>query len=130
MPSETAETPRPRVIVDFIFDEGVLFVAVDNIGERPALEVSVRFQPAFCGAGGVSVPALPLFRNIEFLAPRKSIRTILDSSAEYFGRGEPTRIEARIAYSDAGGNRYADTIRHDLEIYRDIAYLVRSPPSG
>src|SRR5262245_51567461 len=115
----TRRAIRPEVIVDFVFDEGVLFVAVANIGERPARKVSVAFDPAFTGAGGACVSSLPLFRHIEFLAPRKTITTLLDSSAEYFRRGEPTQIAARISYADSGKTRYRETIRHDLGIYRD-----------
>jgi hypothetical protein len=82
--------PRPDVIVDFVFEDGMLFVAVQNIGSQPAQQVHVTFEPPFRGLGGAaSVPELPLFRNIEFLAPSRSIRTLLDSSAAYFARQEP-----------------------------------------
>ena len=36
-----ADSPRPEVIVDFVFDDGLLFVSVENIGEKPAREVTV-----------------------------------------------------------------------------------------
>ena len=76
--------PRPDVIVDFVFEDGMLFVAVQNIGSQPALQVHVAFDPPFKGLGGTtSIPELPLFRNIEFLAPSRSIGTLLDSSAAY-----------------------------------------------
>lgn len=54
---------RPEVIVDFIFEEGLFFIAVENIGDRSALKVSVRFEPGFSGAGGrLAVTELPLFK--------------------------------------------------------------------
>ena len=31
--------PRPDVIVDFLFEDGNLFVSVQNIGSHPALRV-------------------------------------------------------------------------------------------
>src|SRR6266478_5140517 len=78
--------PRPDVIVDFIFEDGLLFVAVANIGSQPAQRVHVAFDPPFKGLGGTaSIPELPLFRNIEFLAPSRSIRTLLDSSGKAQG---------------------------------------------
>src|SRR5712692_7246111 len=71
--------PRPDVIVDFLFEDGMLFVVVQNIGSQPAQRVHVAFDPPFKGLGGTaSIPELPLFRNIEFLAPSRSIRTLLD----------------------------------------------------
>jgi hypothetical protein len=97
-------TPAPKtragkleVFVDFVFEEGVLFVSLSNVGERPARKVSVAFDQTFCGADGMDVASLPLFKNVEFLAPHKTITTLLDSSAAYFARGEPTRITASVS---------------------------------
>ena len=120
-------TKRPDVIVDFIFDNGLLFISIENIGDRPALDVTTQFDPKFAGLNGNrEISAMPLFRNIEFLAPHKSIRTLLDSSSAYFSRNEPARISARISYHDSSRKRYTVTIHHNLEIYRDISYVVNS----
>ena len=116
--------PRPDVIVDFIFEEGMLFLAVHNIGAHPALQVRVTFDPPFKGLGGaIRIGELPLFRNIEFLAPSRSIRTLLDSSAAYFSRQEPERISATVSYSDRSGQKFTATMFHDLSIYRDLAFI-------
>ena len=128
-------TPRPDVIVDFLFEDGMLFVAVQNIGSQPALRVHVVFDPAFKGLGGTaSIPELPLFRNIEFLAPARSIRTLLDSSAAYFARKEPEQITVTTSYSDRKGHKFSCKIRHDLSIYRDLAFISKlertSPAHG
>jgi hypothetical protein len=116
--------PRPDVIVDFVFEGGMLFVAVTNIGSQPAQRVHVAFDIPFKGLGGtVSIPELPLFRDIEFLAPSRSIRTLLDSSAAYFARREPERITATITYYDRSGQEFSCTINHNLAIYRDITFV-------
>ena len=123
----TAKTSRPDVIVDFIFDNGLFFISVENIGDRPALNVKTVFGHRLMGLHGTKeISALPLFHNIEFLAPRKSIKTLLDSSTSYFSRGEPTRLSVKITYTDAARKRYTATIHHDLGIYRDIAYVSSS----
>ena len=70
-----------------------------------------------------SIPDLPLFRNIEFLAPSRSICTLLDSSAAYFARQEPEQITATASYSDRSGQKFSSTMLHDLAIYRDIAFV-------
>ena len=114
--------PAPQVIVDFVFDQGLFFIAVRNISTVPAYKVSVKFNRRIVGLGGArEVTALPLFRNIEFLAPQKEIRTFLDSSDSYFLRKQPTKLKVQIDYLDAGGGRQSVTIVHDLEIYRDLA---------
>lgn len=121
----------PEVIVDFVFNEGLLFISIKNIRNEPALKVSVRFDQRIRGLGGnKEISALPLFRNIEFLAPNKEITTFLDSSSSYFGRGEPTKISALISYQDTSGNKYTVTINHDLEIYREIGYIKRLAPEA
>jgi hypothetical protein len=121
--------PRPEVLVDFVFSDGLLHISVENIGDRPALKVAVKFDKKFRGIEGTQeISQLALFRNIEFLAPHRAISTYLDRSAAYFGRGEPTRLATRITYTDAAQVKYETTIQHDLEIYRDIGYV--TPPEG
>jgi hypothetical protein len=116
--------PRPDVIVAFIFEDGMLLIAVQNIGSQPALQVHVAFDPPFKGLGGTaSIPELPLFRNIAFLAPSRSIRTLLDSSAAYFARREPEQINVTASCSDRTEQKFSCTIVHDLAIYRDLAFI-------
>ena len=101
----TGDRWRPDVIVDFVFDEGKFFIAVENIGDRPAVDVSVRFDRRFTGVGGErDLSTLPLFKGIPFLAPRRRIVTFLDTSASVlraapadgsFGRSDLCRHRGR-----------------------------------
>ena len=128
--SSADDTRRPNVIVDFVFDAGMLFISVKNIGERPALAVSVTFDQRLVGVGGTKeISTLPLFKNIEFLPPQREIRAFLDASASYFARQEPTKISARIAFGDPERRRYTQDVHHDLEIYREIGYVTRPAPT-
>jgi hypothetical protein len=125
-----AQDPRPEVIVEFLFADGVFHISVRNIGEKPALKISVRFDKKIFGAGGrKEISALPLFRNIEFLGPQREIITFLDHSSSYFLGRQPTTILAKISYRDALQNKFEETISHDLEIYRELPYVSR-PLSG
>jgi hypothetical protein len=118
---------RPEVIVEFLFDAGLLSIAVRNIGARPALGVAVRFDKKFYGAAGrKEIPSLALFKNIEFLGPQREIVAFVDQSSSYFGSQQPTRIQAKISYHDSQKNKYEETINHDLEVYRELPYLRRS----
>lgn len=112
----------PDVMVDFVFDRGMLFISVENIGDKPAYEVRIKFSEAMRGIEGKEISSLPLFRNLEFLAPHKQISTFLDSSASYFRSGQPTKISAAVTFKDADGGKKSVTIRHNLEIYREIGY--------
>lgn len=115
---------RPEVIVDVVFEDGLLFLAVSNIGDRPALDVRTTFNRKLVGLGGTKdVAALPLFENIAFLAPGKEIRTLLDSAASWFARRRARTVVARVSYRDAEKEEYKASMTHDLEIYREIAYV-------
>jgi hypothetical protein len=121
-----AEPSGPDVIVDFIFDDGLFFISIINIGEKPVYEVSVKFDQRIYGIEGTKeISALPLFQNIEFLAPHKEITTFLDSSRSYFSRGGPAKISARISYRDSKGVKQTNTINHNLEIYKEIGFIQR-----
>lgn len=121
-----APARTPEVILDFVFEDGLLFISLENIGDGPAHDVRVRFAQDIHGVRGTRrINALQLFSNTEFLAPRKSIRTFLDTSAQYFARKEPTRITAHLSYLDSARRPYRNTIHHDLGIYQDIGYIRR-----
>ncbi|MCM3874023.1 MAG: hypothetical protein ND895_25320 [Pyrinomonadaceae bacterium] len=120
------DSSGPDVILDFIFDKGLLFISINNIGDKPAYKVSVKFDAKIYGLSGTKeISALPLFRNIEFLAPRKQIVTFLDHSNTYFGGKGPTKISARISFLDSAEHKHVVTINHDLEIYREIGFISR-----
>lgn len=112
------------VIVDFDFEDGLLYLGVQNIGTEPALNVQVEFSPSFrCLGGEVPVQSIALFRSLAFLSPGKKIRTLADSAASWFGRGEPARIKALVSWSTRDGASRKAAIEHNLEIYRTLAYL-------
>jgi hypothetical protein len=115
---------KPEVIVEFLFDRGVLSVSVRNIGARAAMKVVTSFDRTFTGLGGAKeMSSLPLFKNVEFLGPAREIVTLLDTSASYFKRQQPTKIAARVSYVDADHRKYETTIHHDLEIYRELSWV-------
>jgi hypothetical protein len=120
------EAARPDVILDVVFEDGLLFLALRNIGARPALRVETQFRRPLVGLGGAKeVSSIALFRRVDFLAPGREIRTLLDSTASWFGRRQPTKVVAEISYGDAAGERYETVVRHDLGVYREVAYPVR-----
>jgi hypothetical protein len=132
------QQPRPPsagadVILDVVFDDGLLYLVLANIGDAPAHRVRVRFGERFSGLGGERrIDRLPLFSRLQFLAPRRSIETLLDRASAYFARAEPTVLTARITWLDDEGRRAERTVVHDLEIYRSLPYHSRevSPHAG
>ena len=122
----TPSERQPDVIVDFVFEDGLFFIAIKNLGDSPAYDVSVAFNKKFTGVEGTKeISALPLFRNLAFLAPHKEIVAFLDTSASYFRRRQPTNIRATITYRNASGAACRSVIRHDLPVYKEIGYVRR-----
>ena len=119
---------RSHVILDFVFDDGLLFVSLANIGDVPATDVTVEFEPGIRAAEGVELGEMALFRQLKFLAPHKSIVAFVDSTAAYFEREEPVRVAASIRWTDPDGEIRRATIHHDLGIYRDFRYVPGRPP--
>jgi hypothetical protein len=120
--------PRPDVILDVLFERGLLFLELRNIGGQPAVDVRVRFDQPLVGIEGTTeVSDLPLFRKLAFLAPGREIMAFLDSSASYFARRQPTRLAATLTYRDREGRRYEETIKHDLSVYRELGYVSQAP---
>lgn len=123
-PATDTACGKPEVIVEFLFEGGLFHISVHNIGDRPAIGVHVSFNYKIMGLNGTKeISALPLFKNIEFLGPKREIVTLIDTSSSYFSRKQPTRISARVSYRDSDSRKYECTISHDLEIYRDLPYL-------
>jgi len=131
-----SSTGQPDVILDFIFDQGLLFIRLENIGEGPAIHVTTTLAPTFRGLDGSrDMTSLALFKGIEYFAPGRRIDVFMDSSEAFFRRNEPTRIIVTLNYRNFANVPLMKQIVHDLGIYRDLPYLARpqgpfsTPPS-
>jgi hypothetical protein len=111
------------VVVDVVFEQGLLYLELANLSERPALNVSCRFDPPLVDLQGRDVSKLALFRHVEYLGPGRRIRTLLDSSAGYFARESATSFTVAVEHEPPEGPRQQTKVTHDLEIFRDLAYL-------
>jgi hypothetical protein len=115
------------VIVDIVFERGLFFIVIKNLSDKPVFKVSIKFDQKIIGVeGGKDISALPLFKNIEFLAPKKEIVTFLDTSSSYFKNRQPEKISLGISYLDSFSKKKIGTIHHDLSIYREIGFVRRS----
>jgi hypothetical protein len=118
-----AGTPDDGVVVDVVFEDGLLYLELANLSTRPALNVTCAFDPPLVDLQGRDVSELPLFRRVEFLGPDRRIRTLLDSSAGYFSRKAATSVTVAVEFERPGGPRRTTEVAHDLEIFRGLAYL-------
>jgi hypothetical protein len=115
--------PDDGVVVDVVFESGLLYLELANLGVRPALQVSCAFEPPLTDSHGRDVSKLQLFRRVEYLGPGRAIRTLLDSSAGYFARQAPLKVKVTTRYKRPGGAAQSTTIAHDLAVFRDLSYV-------
>jgi hypothetical protein len=118
-----AAAPDDGVVVDVVFENGLLYLELANLADRPALNVSCTFDPPLVDAQDRDVSKLALFRHVGFLGPRRRIRTLLDSNAGYFARQPVTRVTVAVEYERPDELRRVTEVAHDLEIFRELAYL-------
>jgi hypothetical protein len=109
------------VVVDVVLEDGVLYLELENLADRPALDVRCSFDPPLVDVQGRDVSKLRVFRHVEFLGPRRRVRTLLDSVPGYFARKGALRVTVAVEYERPGEPRRAMNVRHDLELYRELA---------
>ena len=112
------------VVVDVVLEDGVLYLELANLADRPALNVTCTFDSPLVDVQGRDVSELRLFRHVEFLGPRRRIRTLLDSLSGYFARKAAARVTVAVEYERPGEPRRTTEVAHDLELFRELAHLV------
>lgn len=112
------------VIVDVVFEDGVLYLELANLADRPAMNVVCSFDPPLVDAEGRDVSELGLFSRVTFLGPRRRVRTLLDSLPGYFGRAQTTSIAVTVEYERPGKPRCATEVTHNLKLYNELAYRI------
>jgi hypothetical protein len=119
-----AAGPDDGVVVDVVLEDGVLYLELANLADRPALNVTCSFDPPLVDVQGRDVSELRLFRRVEFLGPGRRVRTLLDSVPGYFERKAATRFAVAVEYERPGEPRRTAKVAHDLELYGELAYRV------
>jgi hypothetical protein len=112
------------VVVDVVFEDGVLYLELANLADRPALNVTCSFDTPLIDVQGRDVSALGLFRDVAFLGPRRRLRTLLDSLPGYLGREQATRVAVTVEFERPGEPRCTTKVTHDLELFRELAYRI------
>jgi hypothetical protein len=106
-------------VVDVVFETGLLYLELANLGHRPAVDVSCRFEPPLVDAHGRPLPELALFRHLSFLAPQRRIRSFLGPTGDY-----TETLSVTVEYARAGGERETTRLSHDLAAFGQLSYVV------
>ena len=122
--AKRSSTTSPDVIVDVLFEKGLLYFVIINHSDEVARNVRVKFDRKVVGVQGrVIISDLNIFDALDFLAPRKEIRVFIDVAQGYFARKGSEKIKLSIEWRNEGRKRFSRTIYHNLSIYKDMGYL-------
>ncbi len=114
----------PNVIVDVLFDKGLLYLVIKNHSHAEAFDIQIAFDKEFSGVQGTrKISNLEIFKHLTYLAPMKEIPIFWDVALAYFSRDEPTDLTVRISWSDLDGKDHAKSISHNIGIYRELGYI-------
>lgn len=114
------------MILDVVFEDGLLFFELQNRDSVPVTDVITGFnRPVLAPDGTTDLTQLRVFQKVSFLAPGKAIRVFVDSAAAYFARRQPNILRVELTWNRAGTDM-TTIISHDLRIYRDLPFVVGS----
>jgi hypothetical protein len=112
--------PQPNVFASLPADEIEIHLSIKNIGNRPAYDVQVSFDPsldtlaptgAFKGAAG------PMLRQ-PFMPPESEVRNFVSSTIKVLSdKSAPKKFKVGIRYKDSEDRPYSDSYEIDLETY-------------
>jgi hypothetical protein len=124
------EARRPYVIVTIepaetsrhLFD-----LVVRNIGQRPAVTVSVSLDPPPVRtretAGLEMANAKMLTEPVAMIAPGQEMRAFYDSHIERDGKDDlPTSHKVQLSYQDSSGHKYTETSVIDINAMRGTMF--------
>lgn len=131
-PTKDDLSTQPDVILDILFDSGLFYISVQNIGNQPAHRVRITFDQPIPGIDEQPVNDLNLFRHLEFLPPAKALNTFLNRADLYFQAEAPARFEVTVDFRDAQNKKFQNKIKHDLSIYEDkqIVSVTHTQPTS
>lgn len=117
---QTEPASTPNVIVDVLFESGLFFISVENIGFLPAHKIRITFDQPILGIDGKPINDLNLFNHLEYLPPGKQLTCFLNRADLYFQSDAPAQFAVTVDFQDDREQEFQNQIRHNLSIYEDI----------
>jgi hypothetical protein len=123
------EARRPYIIVTIepaetsrhLFD-----LVVRNLGQRPAMAVSISLDPPPVRAhetAGLEMSKAKMLREpVAMIAPGQVMRAFYDSHIERDGKDLPTTHEVLLSYQDSSGNKYTETSVIDINAMKGTMF--------
>lgn len=119
--NERKKIEKPsEIILDFEYENNLLYIIIENIGDAMTNEVSIDFDKKIMGLDKKkNISEMQIFKNISVFPPKKRFKIFVDTFSSYVKNKQPFLITSKITYYQ-NKKRYEDSIKHDLRIYKDF----------
>lgn len=116
MQKQRESQERPYVVAHLDgASSGLICVFVENFGNSPAQNVTIKFDPVPVDFQGRPLSEVSLFKNpISFMPPGKTFRQAIDVGYRFLAEGKPTNFSVSVSYSSIHGERFSETVPTDL----------------
>jgi hypothetical protein len=106
---------RPRVIVQIRPSKtslNLLNFEIKNVGNTPAFDISCHFDPDIqYQKTDLQLSQLPIFNNLNVLAPKEKVVFLFASAIEYFNdQSKPMETRATVSYRSDTDEKYEERI--------------------
>ena len=109
-----------KIILDFEYENNLLYIIIENIGDAMINKVSIDFNKKIMGIGKEkNISEMQIFKTISVFPPKKRFKIFVDTFSSYVKNKQPLLLTSKITYYQ-NNKSYEDIIKHDLRIYKDF----------
>lgn len=112
---------RPYVLIHFdIRNDGAIYLAVENFGNTPALNITIDFTPPIIDHRGRSVQGLSTFQKpIRFMPPKNILKQFIGVGHDFLSQGKDVNFIINVCYESPQGGSYREAHQIDLSYLRE-----------
>lgn len=114
------------VYLDVVFDEGLMFFELCNVGQHSVTNIRVAFDKPLLGIDNVDISKLNIFNYLAFLPAGKRIRILLDTAQSFQLKRQRSTLKVTLRWK-SGRTALKTIVRHDFRAYADFPHVVAVP---
>lgn len=116
------EQLRPYITADLEYANGILYLIIQNIGQRAARDVAFVFTPDLIARGDRNYSQTHFKDPFAFVPPGKTIKFFMAWGNELARGKYPLRYDVVITYSYSKNQRATETYRLDISPFMGMLY--------
>lgn len=118
------EERRPYMIFDIEFQESIAYLVINNIGQKPAIDFTMKCTPSLVGAVNISEEFLS--KRIAFFPPGKTLRGLVGGPGQVTGEGTPDEYKIVLSYTWQGAEDFvSEPYTINLDFYQGLFEAMR-----